>query len=212
MKIKTSSPEFNDLFTLYRERRGRIQARLAEFACIPPEEYFYELVYCLLTPQSSAVNAAEAVAELQNVRFHQCDANPEEILRRRHAYIRFHSTKSRHLVAMKKNFAPILEQLTSGQPGPVLREWLVRNVKGMGWKEASHLLRNIGHRDLAILDRHILRNLVRLRAIRGLPKTLTPRRYKLLERKFHTFAREIGIPMDELDLLFWSMETGEILK
>ncbi len=212
MKISPSSPELDNLLTLYRERKHRIQTRLDEFSRIPPEEYFYEIVYCLLTPQSSAVNAAVAVAELQKIRFHECDASPEEILRRRTSYIRFHSTKARHLVAMKKNFLPILEQLTSGQPAPVLREWLVQNVKGMGWKEASHLLRNIGHRELAILDRHILRNLLRLRAIRRLPKTLTSRRYKLLERKFHTFAREIGIPMDELDLLFWSMETGEILK
>ena len=81
-------------------------------------------------------------------------------------------------------------------------------MKGLGWKEASHFLRNIGYRDLAILDRHILRNLRRHRIIRTLPKTLTPSRYRAIEGKFRAFAGAIGIPMDELDLLFWSRETG----
>ena len=82
----------------------------------------------------------------------------------------------------------------------------------MGWKEASHFLRNIGHRNLAILDRHILRNLVRAGVLHRLPKTLTAKRYLLIEEKFKDFAERMDIPMDELDLLFWSMETGEILK
>jgi N-glycosylase/DNA lyase len=88
----------------------------------------------------------------------------------------------------------------------------VKNVKGLGWKEASHFLRNIGHRNLAILDRHILRNLKRHGVIKSLPKTLTPKRYLVIEQKFMEFSSTIGITMDELDLLFWSRETGEILK
>jgi N-glycosylase/DNA lyase len=85
-------------------------------------------------------------------------------------------------------------------------------VKGLGWKEASHFLRNIGHLNLAILDRHILRNLKRHDVLRTLPRTLTPKRYLTIEGQFARFADTIGITMDELDLLFWSHETGEILK
>ena len=73
-------------------------------------------------------------------------------------------------------------------------------------------LRNIGHENLAILDRHILKNLVRVGVLSHLPKTLTWKRYLAIERKFFKFALRIGISMDELDLLFWSMETGIILK
>jgi N-glycosylase/DNA lyase len=93
-----------------------------------------------------------------------------------------------------------------------LRLWLVNQVRGLGWKEASHFLRNVGHRDLAILDRHILRNLIRTGVLRRLPKTLTAKRYAAIEAKFRDFAGQVGIPMDELDLLFWSMETGTVLK
>ena len=94
-----------------------------------------------------------------------------------------------------------------------MREWLVKNVSGLGYKEATHFLRNIGRNGgLAILDRHILRNLKRYGAIRSLPTSLSRKHYLSIERRFKTFADRIGIPIDELDLLFWSMETGEIRK
>ena len=73
-------------------------------------------------------------------------------------------------------------------------------------------MRNIGHRNLAILDRHILKNLVRHKVIKELPPTLTPKRYLAIEQQFQQFASKIGISMDALDLLFWSEETGEIFK
>jgi N-glycosylase/DNA lyase len=88
----------------------------------------------------------------------------------------------------------------------------VENVKGLGYKESSHFLRNIGYRNLAILDRHILKNLEKFGAIRTIPKSLTRKQYLKLEKQFHRFADAVGIPLDELDLLFWSLETGEILK
>jgi N-glycosylase/DNA lyase len=102
--------------------------------------------------------------------------------------------------------------LESGFSAPELRRLLVARVRGLGWKEASHFLRNIGYRNLAILDRHILRNLVRHRAILSMPGTLTPARYLMIESRFARLAAAAGITMDELDLLFWKRETGFILK
>jgi len=192
--------------------RPRILARLEDFSRVPATEYFYELAYCLLTPQSSAVNAAKAVEELKRADFLGGDVDASAILFMKRHYIRFHNTKARHLLEAKNNLPVILAALGGGDGPEEIRTWCVRNVRGLGWKEASHFLRNIGHRDLAILDRHILRNLRRHRVIRALPKSLTPARYASIERKFRTFAGEIGIPMDELDLLFWSRQTGEILK
>ncbi len=86
------------------------------------------------------------------------------------------------------------------------------HVDGLSLKEASHFLRNIGARDLAIIDRHILTHLVACGVLRRKPRTLTARRYFAIERRFQRFSRDVGIPMDELDLLFWSKETGVILK
>ncbi len=212
MKTQVEPLTVDELRVHHSEKASAIRSRLEEFSRIQPSEYFYELIYCLLTPQSSAVNAGKAVHLLREHRFETRDIDPEPYLHRKEFYIRFHKTKASHLVHTKAKYPIIREIIASGRTGPELRTWLIGNVKGLGWKEASHFLRNIGYRDLAILDRHILKNLLRVGIIQRLPATLTPRRYKLLEKKFHTFALRIGIPMDELDLLFWSMETGEILK
>ncbi len=201
-----------ELRVLHARKSGAIRNRLKEFSEVPVNQYFYELIYCLMTPQSSAAHAGKAVAALQQCDFLHGDIDPEPLLHGNDYYIRFHKTKAKHLLAAKAQLPAILGQITATADSLVLREWLVLNVKGLGWKEASHFLRNIGRTNLAILDRHILKNLLRIGVIRQVPGSLTSARYKQIEEKFHTFSSRIGIPMDELDLLFWSMETGEILK
>jgi N-glycosylase/DNA lyase len=212
MKGKTQYLDLERLRSDYRGRGPKIRNRLREFGLVPQTEYFYELAYCLLTPQSSAVNAGKAVERLKEADFLGSAMDPSEVLFRKDHYIRFHNTKSKRLIEAKAKLPEILGALACGRPPHEMRAWFAHNVKGLGWKEASHFLRNIGFRDLAILDRHILRNLRRHRVIRALPKSLTPARYLLIEEKFRRFAGDVGIPMDELDLLFWSRETGEILK
>ena len=196
----------------FQDRKDIIRMRLAEFAAVKPEEYFYELVYCLLTPQSSAANAAKAVEVLRRADLLNRDIETASLLRQKVSYIRFHNTKAKHLAEAKQQYGVILARLCNGSTTSEFREWLVGHVKGYGWKEASHFLRNIGHRDLAILDRHILKNLKRHGVIREVPKTLTMKRYLSIEGKLRRFAATIGISSDELDLLFWSMETGMVLK
>ena len=179
---------------------------------MPQTEYFYELAYCLLTPQSSAVSAGQVVERLRDACFLETGGDPTPLLRAKEHYIRFHNTKARRLQEARVLLPDILHVLRRAEPAPAARAWLVANVKGLGWKEASHFLRNIGRCNLAILDRHILRNLARHGVIRAIPASLTPSRYLNIEARFARFADRLGIPMDELDLLFWSRETGEILK
>lgn len=201
-------------------RAPAIRARLADFAAVPPGRWFYELAYCLLTPQSSARNAAQAIETLMAQQYFERGMDPTPVLRDPANYIRFHNTKARRLSEARQAF-PLLQArlLEGGQHaearvtnGPSMRDWLVTNIRGLGWKEASHFLRNIGFRDLAILDRHILKNLRRHGAIRSIPASLTPQRYRAIEQAFRRFAAHAAIPLDELDLLFWSRETGEIRK
>jgi N-glycosylase/DNA lyase len=210
----------NDIIAAHALRGPAIRARLADFAAVPRGLWFYELAYCLLTPQSSAVNASLVVDVLQAGNFLESGHDPTPLLRDRRHYIRFHNTKARRLLEARAVYPLLCAELESSRgrtdaltiTGPALREWLLCNVRGLGWKEASHYLRNIGYRNLAILDRHILRNLKRHGVIRTVPQSLTPTRYVAIERAFLKFSATLGIPMDELDLLFWSRETGEILK
>lgn len=202
----------DNLQETFPSRAAAIRARIGEFACVRPEEYFYELAYCLLTPQSSAVNAGKAVDVLKRANLLYRQIDPAPLLREKSSYIRFHNTKARNLLDAKVRFPDLLVVVQNRSTAPEKREWLVENIRGLGMKEASHFLRNVGHRDLAILDRHILKNLLKHRVIRSMPQTLTKKRYLAIEEKFRHFARELHLTMDELDLFFWSSETGEILK
>jgi len=202
-----------ELKSLHATRQEAISRRLDDFRRVDPSGYFYEMVYCLLTPQTSAESAGKVIEQLQKLSFHALPLDPEPILRNRTMYIRFHRTKSKHLLKLKDDFPLVVQSITRDLPSPELREWLVRKVTGLGYKEATHFLRNVGRNGgLAILDRHILRNLKRYGAIRSIPKTLSRKHYLSIERQFMRFADRIGIPLDELDLLFWSMETGVIRK
>jgi len=94
-----------------------------------------------------------------------------------------------------------------------LRNLLTANIKGLGPKESSHFLRNIGKSDnkIAILDRHILKNLKELNIIKE-TTIKSPSHYLKIEKEFIKLSKKLKIPLDELDLLLWSKENGKIFK
>jgi N-glycosylase/DNA lyase len=94
------------------------------------------------------------------------------------------------------------------------RDWLAQEtrIKGLGYKEASHFLRNIGLKRYAILDKHVWRCLADLKLVAGPSPPLTRARYLETEERLRWFARDLAIDVDELDLVLWSMKTGEVLK
>src|SRR5258707_1676680 len=143
MKSKAGQLSKNELKALHHMQRRAIRDRLGEFAAVPSGEYFYELVYCLLTPQSSAVNAGKAVHHLKENEFHQQEIDPEQLLHQKEFYIRFHKTKAKHLLRLKEQFPVIASHLSNGSSSHELREWLLQNTKGPGWKETSHLFPHI---------------------------------------------------------------------
>lgn len=200
------------LLTKYLRVKGNIESRLLEFSKIPEESYFYELCFCFCTPQSKASSALIVQKELERLDFKNNSFDPVDILFRKENYIRFHRQKSNRLMEMKDRFTEIESILKSDLDNFNKRNWLAENQKGIGYKEASHFLRNIGYRDLAILDRHILKHLVSCELFEEIPNISTKQRYLDVEQIFLEFAEGINIPIDHLDLLFWSEEAGEILK
>ncbi|MBI4014634.1 MAG: N-glycosylase/DNA lyase [Candidatus Aenigmarchaeota archaeon] len=195
----------------YRARKNEIETRLADFRNIPktPDSLFAELVFCLLTPQSKAVECDKAVRRLIESRtlFKGAETQVNPHVRP----IRFHNQKTKSIVEAREHITKL--PAVAGMPPLEAREWLVANVRGLGYKEASHFLRNIGSgEELAILDRHILKNLVKHRAIKEVPKTLTRKKYMEIEQKMKEFSRRVNVPIAHLDLLFWSEEAGRIFK
>ena len=87
-----------------------------------------------------------------------------------------------------------------------------KGIKGLGYKEASHFLRNIGLKGYAILDKHILRSLAELKIIDDPKPPNTRSKYLTIENSLKKLADKTGIDFDELDLVLWSLKTGEILK
>ena len=214
-------PDLNveDLLSLYEERREEINRRIEEFKDFmnrSDEEVFAELCFCLCTPQSKAVLCWNAVSSLMENHL-LYDGSPEEITPYLKG-VRFRRKKASYIVLARRLFKEgdrlkIKDRILTFNDPLRIREWLVRNVKGVGMKEASHFLRNIGlGLNLAVLDRHILKNLKRLGVIDDIPKTLPKRTYEEIERDMKVFSKKIGIPMAELDLLLWSLETGHVFK
>lgn len=194
------------------EIRSEISSRLDYFSNVKSEEYFYELCFCICTPQSKAKSAYVVQLELQKLDFRNREFDPTPILRNPANYIRFHNQKARRLIEMRHKYSEIENVLLSDATTYDKRNWLTENLKGFGMKESSHFLRNIGYRNLAILDRHILKHLVRCGIYDEIPKIGTINRYLEVEKDFQNYAADINVNIDELDLLFWSYETGEIFK
>lgn len=208
-----------ELQALYNERRNEIQKRLQDFREVlknPDDDVFAELCFCLLTPQSSAKTCWAAVSRLKERSLLLKGAANE--IQPQLNDVRFGESKAKYIVEARDLFTKdgrlyLKSHLSSFTNVFELREWMVENVKGLGYKEASHFLRNVGlGQEFAILDRHILRNLKRLDVIPEVPISITKKRYLEIEEKVRRFSREIGIPMADLDLLFWSRETGWIFK
>jgi N-glycosylase/DNA lyase len=194
----------------YAARKSEISKRLHDFKKPKnDEELFAELAFCLLTPQSRAKLCWSAVEKLKEKRLLHSDRSSIIPLL---SCVRFSNNKAGYIEEAQKKFDELKQLLKQSRNPEELREWLVENIKGYGYKEASHFLRNIGFVDFAILDRHILKNLLKYKVINEIPKSLTKKRYLEIEEKMKKFSTKSGIPLSHLDLLFWSNETGEVFK
>ncbi len=206
------------LLSEYKKKRRSIRRRLKEFKALrrmKDGEVFAELCFCLLTPQSKAVSCDKTVKALKKKGL--LLKGPRYRMKAQLKGIRFPNNKTSYLIAARHLFKqgkiPGIKSRLDADNVFETREWLVKNVKGLGYKEASHFLRNIGlGRDLAILDVHILRNLKKRGVIKEIPLSISRKRYLDIEERMRAFSQKIKIPLGELDLLFWSMDTGFIFK
>ena len=132
---------------------------------------------------------------------------------------RYPNARSRYIVFSREflqgEYGMKLKMRLSSFADPLeRRDWLVREkgIKGLGYKEASHFLRNIGLKGYAILDKHVLNCLFELKLIDEPKPPNTRTKYLRFESKLKELSNLTNIDFDEMDLVLWSMKTGEILK
>lgn len=173
------------------------------------ERIFSELCFCILTAN---FNAERSISIQNKIGEGFLTMSKKDLAKKlKELGHRFPNTRAEYIVLAREKINEILEQVRSGKTEFEIREWLLRNIKGLGYKEASHFLRNIGFKNVAILDFHIL-NLLEKYGIIKKPRTLTRRKYLEIEENLRNIAKELNISPAELDLYLWYMETGKVLK
>jgi N-glycosylase/DNA lyase len=198
----------------------RIEERLRDFRKIwekgSNRDLFTELAFCLLTPSSRARSASQALERL-NQRGLLFNGSHEQIAEHLNI-VRFRYKKARFIVEARNRFfgagnRSIRETIMGFDSGFEKRRWLAEHICGMGFKEASHFLRNIGlEGETAILDRHILRKMCSVGLMEKAPESLTGKQYVWIEKLFLDYSKHIGIPAAHLDFTLWFMATGDLYK
>jgi N-glycosylase/DNA lyase len=190
-----------------------IGERIKEFKQIrrelDEERIFSELCFCLLTANFQAKKCIE-IQESFVDSFVAC--SQEELAQKlKEVGHRFWPQRAERIFLARNLKKDLISFFDKDQFK--FREWLVENVKGLGMKEASHFLRNVGFENVAIVDFHIVDLLVREGLMEKPPsKSFTRKRYLEIEEILRKLGEDVGLELDELDLYLWYVETGSVLK
>jgi len=192
--------------------RDLVNARIKEFrenGKKSSRELFKELCFCILTANFIAEKSLKIQKEINDGFLTLPEHELAEKLRK--LGHRFPQKRAKYIVEARKYADSLKNIIQSINVGDKLREWLVKNIKGIGYKEASHFLRNIGYTDLAIIDFHIT-NILTTYGLIEKPRTLTKTKYLEIENLLREVADKLNLSLAELDLYLWYMETGKVLK
>lgn len=191
-----------------------IDKRVAEFSELGEKnsnEIFKELCFCLMTANFNA----EGGIKIQNALGNNLLSLPENLLASELKSLghRFPNARANYIFNSQKFKDHIKEKLMEFKNDIERRTWLVENIKGLGYKEASHFLRNIGYENIAIIDFHIIDLLVKNNLIeKPKSKSLTKKQYIEIEKILKDISEKAGLSLGELDLYLWYKETGKVLK
>jgi N-glycosylase/DNA lyase len=204
----------------YIQRREEVRKRLSEFEAIWEKgtdlSLYEEMVFCFFTGGCSAKMGLRSVEAVRPILMTGTQLELANALAGSH---RYPNARAGYVVytrdfLLEHHGFKLRRKLQSFEDPIERRDWLVKEkgIKGLGYKEASHFLRNIGFKGYGILDKHILRCLAELKIIDDPKPPNTRSRYLTIEEKLKKLTDVTQIDFDELDLVLWSMKTGEILK
>ncbi len=173
------------------------------------QDIFKELCFCLMTANCAAEKCIEIHKIIDDDFLHystiQLSSKFKEL-----GY-RFPNIRSQFIIEARNDLENLEKIIINAQNEKRLREGLVKNIKGLGYKEASHFLRNIGYKNLAIIDFHII-DVLEKNGVISKPKTLTKKKYLEIEEILAAMAKKMDLSLSELDLYLWFLETGKVLK
>lgn len=192
--------------------KNLVDTRIKEFAEIKNksiDNIFKELCFCIMTANCSAGKCIEIH---ENIGDGFLNLNEFQLANRfKDLGYRFPNIRSNYIVVARNYLKDLEYKIKSKEGKNQLRDWIVKKIKGVGYKEASHFLRNIGYKNYAIVDFHIVDLLVKHILITK-PKTMTKKKYLEIEELLKDIAERLGLNLAELDLYLWFLETGKILK
>ncbi|MEM4330503.1 MAG: N-glycosylase/DNA lyase, partial [Candidatus Pacearchaeota archaeon] len=168
---------------------------------------FSELCFCILTANYQAEKSIEIQKKMEKDFFYSKKGELAKKLK--NFGHRFWSQRAERIVKARKKIYWILEIISSKEEKEA-REEIAKNIDGLGMKESSHFLRNIGFKNLAIIDFHIVNLLTKEKIIQK-PSTITKKRYLEIERKLEEIGKKVKLSLAELDLYLWYIETGKVL-
>ncbi len=174
----------------------------------PAEELFSELCFCILAANTSAemgLRTQKVVGIRRLISLSESDLSRLLHLVR----YRFYNVRSKFIVGARSVMNDLPEIVRSSDLAGS-REYLVENVPGIGYKEASHFLRNVGVFKFAILDKHIQSILSEMLNIRI--GSMTSKRYIEIEEKMIEISEKYSMEPGIFDLYLWKIATGSIIK
>lgn len=189
-----------------------VDQRLKEFSKFKETNantVFKELCFCIMTANCAAEKCMEIHEGVGDGFLKLSQENLAEKFK--DLGYRFPNLRSKYILEDRDKKADLWNKINDSLTDHELRDWIVKIFKGIGYKEASHFLRNIGFENYAIIDFHIVDVLVNYGLVEK-PKTMTKTKYLEIEEILQDIGKSVSLNMAELDLYLWYMETGKILK
>ncbi len=210
----------------YSKNQEIVDGRIKEFKELrnaSDERLFLELVFVILSSQSNAKKSWNAAKNLENNNL-LYSSSKKKISKSISAFeIQQENRKATYIV----NNRTKLSQPTLNNPDSSLklknkiyadnleksRKWFSQNIEGISWKGSSHFLRNTGFSDnFAIISKPILQILYKRNLVENVEPPKNFKEYKTLENKLLELSEEADLTLAKLDLILWSMKTGEVFK
>ncbi len=185
---------------------GKILSRKEEFTRNKDrgiDEKFSELTFCTLTANTSAEMGLKCQEYLDTLQRFDLESLRTALV---YCHYRFPNTRSKFISQNFRHKNSLGEILDSDQR----RDKLIETYMGIGMKEASHFLRNIGYFQYPILDKHIQRF---LSSYYGKEIKIKNRKdYEREEILFLDISKKYDLEPGIMDLVVWYLMTGKILK